>query len=396
MHQKMFAISSPAYWSAIPAPWHFSALKDVEECPRRWALSSARYPDMWDSGGYPPVLNAKALAGQVIHAAVRAVTLAFAEAGCADVRDATGVKVLRSMGGFTAILHGAIDRVLDRQPTNPRVRERLDVLTSELLQSVPAMRQQIQQHLQRIKIVGRRSTTVGGSGTLGQGSYSELRLRADALNFAGIVDLLEIDGGQCTIWEFKTGSPDDRHVEQLLTYALLWTEDRSRNPDATPASRLLLSYGQNVKEIPPPDTHELLALRMQLQERILKAAASLAPTPPVARPHIDHCTFCGVRHLCPDYWAALPTWGHEGHQGWTDIEVRVGQSRGPRSWSAELLAAVGQVPRKRVVLVLAAASHSCALVPGMHLRLLNVRQQVDDGVTLIGISAFSEMFQISD
>jgi PD-(D/E)XK nuclease superfamily len=255
------------------------------------------------------------------------------------------------------------------------------------------MRQQIQQHLYRVNLIGRRSTGPR-SGPLGEGSYHELRLRAEALDFVGIIDLLQIAQGCCTIWEFKTGLPDDRHTDQLRTYALLWTEDKHRNPNQIPVQRLVLSYGQDMSELAPPDGNKLVALRTQLQERVLGATASLRSDPPIARPSPDHCKFCNVRHMCAEYWATLPTWNGDDRQGWIDVEVRVGTVRGPRSWDANLIVATGPEQGTPVVLIMANGSPLWPLNEGMQVRLLNVRQDVVDGVALIAISALSEIFRI--
>lgn len=394
MHDQLLTITLPTAWAAPPSPWNFSILKDVEECPRRWALFSATYPDVWDGHGYPASLNTKALGGQVIHAVVGSVSLALADAGCTNIRDATATEMLRTMGGFTAILRVTIDRIINRHSTNPRVRGRLDLFRNDLLQDVPAMRQQIQQHLQRISLVEHRSTPIRGAGALGEGSYHELRLRADSLDFVGVVDLLQIERGRCTIWEFKTGSPDDRHVEQLRTYALLWNDDKHHNPNEVPVRRLVLSYAQHAEELRPPDRSELVALRTQLEDRLLGAAASLSTNPPPARPNRAHCIFCGVRHLCLDYWAALPTWHEADLPGCIDVEVRVGAARGPRSWDADLLVAADTARPRPVVLIVASTSPAKPFDSGTRVRLLNVRKHVDNGMTLISISALTEMFRI--
>lgn len=393
MHHQMFTITSPRAWPAPPSPWNFSVLKEVEACPRRWALSSAAFPELWDGAGYPSAVNAKALAGQVIHAVVGQVSLAIADAGCSHVRDPTAIEVLRKMGGFSLLLRTAIDGIIERQRTNPRVQDTLELLRNDLLQEMPGMRQQIQQHLQHIILIGRRSVSFGGGGPLGEGSYHELRLHAELLDFVGIIDLLQIAQGHCTIWEFKTGLPDDRHLEQLRTYALLWTEDKHRNPNQMPIRRLVLSYGQNVNELAPPDANGLAALRTQLHDRIRNAIASVSSEPPVARPSTDNCKFCGVRHLCAEYWAALPTWQEDDRQGWIDLEVRVGAVRGPRSWDAHVIVGGGNDKGTPVVLIMANTSPAGPVDEGMQVRLLNVRQNVVDGMTLIAISAFSEIFR---
>src|SRR2546430_2535646 len=48
---------SPSTWPSPPTEMSVSTLRELEACPRRWALSSARYPEIWDRVGYPPKLN---------------------------------------------------------------------------------------------------------------------------------------------------------------------------------------------------------------------------------------------------------------------------------------------------------------------------------------------------
>jgi CRISPR/Cas system-associated exonuclease Cas4 (RecB family) len=303
------------------------------------------------------------------------------------------VEVLRGLGGFTAVLSDTIDRIIDRHRSNPRVRDTLELLRSDLMQEMPAMRQQIQQHLQRVKLVERRPGNMGGAGPLGEGSYYEMRLRATALDFVGIVDLLQIAEGRCTLWEFKTGHPDTQHIEQLRAYALLWFEDKQRNPGRMPIQRLVLSYGTHCKELPPPDEKELNVLRDHLKDRIAHAMATVQSdsNPPVARPSPENCKFCGVRQLCSDYWSSFALWSGADRQEWTDVEVRVRTARGPRSWDADLLIAPGANCGSAVVIM---ASTSRTLDEGAHMRLLSVRKDLVDGVTQISITAFSEMFEM--
>src|SRR4051794_21748091 len=110
MCHEMFTITAPKAWPEPPSPWYFSVLMQIERCPRRWALSSAAFPELWDGKGFPPALNSRALAGQVIHDVIGIVSLAMADAGCSHARDAAAVDVLRKMGGFNVLLRDSIDR----------------------------------------------------------------------------------------------------------------------------------------------------------------------------------------------------------------------------------------------------------------------------------------------
>ena len=390
----MFTVINPKSWPTPPVSWNFSLLKEIETCPRQWALSAAAYPELWGGLGYPPANNPRALAGQAIHAAVSNVCAALSDAGCTEAFDVRAVGVLRKMGGFTEILGGTIDRIVDRHRANPRLRDSIERLRSDLRQEIPAMRQQVQRHLNRVSLIPRRphATGIPNVGALREGSYHELRLRSEGLAFTGIVDLLQIENGQCTIWEFKTGVPDNQHAEQLRTYALLWAEDKTRNPNGTPVGRMILSYDHQVQELYSPDAAALATLGAGLSSRIKAAVSEISDHPPKAHPAPEYCRFCNVRQLCPEYWAARATWQQDEGSAWVDVEVRIGASRGPRSWDAIVLAGTGHPKGTSVALLLAHASSDVSLQEGKQVRMLNVRQGEADGVPTIGISSVTEIF----
>ena len=58
-------VSGRALLRDAPAMWSYSSLKDVEGCPRRYALSRADYPDLWDQHGYPRLPIPAAIRGDV-------------------------------------------------------------------------------------------------------------------------------------------------------------------------------------------------------------------------------------------------------------------------------------------------------------------------------------------
>src|SRR6185312_12568017 len=83
----------PVAWPDPPTELTFSALKEIEACPRRWALASANYPDLWEDYGYPPRVQLQALFGTVVHAVLETVTRELVGAGCSSVHDASAVEV---------------------------------------------------------------------------------------------------------------------------------------------------------------------------------------------------------------------------------------------------------------------------------------------------------------
>jgi len=214
--------------------------------------------------------------------------------------------------------------------------------------------------------------------------------------------MLQIRDGKCSIWEFKSGTPDEKHQEQLRSYALLWIDDAVRNPARIPAESLVLSYADRRLELAPPGPEALAALRDGLRGRISAAAKASSETPPLARPDREKCRFCDVRHLCTEYWAILPTWKASGDfaDGFGDIEVTVGPKRGPRSWDAVIVTSAWLPRLSPAVLTLSTTADPSVsgLTSDLRARMLNVRllQQPTDaeGPPLVSINMHSEVFRI--
>lgn len=93
----------PLKWATEPTWMSVSALLNIEACPRRWSLSYAHYPDIWDRRGYPPKPYLAALAGQIIHGALESIIRSLSQAGCSSIHDSVFVSVLRELGGYTCV-----------------------------------------------------------------------------------------------------------------------------------------------------------------------------------------------------------------------------------------------------------------------------------------------------
>jgi len=401
-------VSAPDAWPDLPSAWSFSVLREIESCPRRWALRAAEYPNIWESSGYPPLLSVRGLEGQVIHEAVKRIAGALSEGGCQSVSDSAAVEVLRGLGGYTKVLNELIEKVVGRHRSNPRMQRVQEQVSAELGREVPIMRQQVQRHLLHVDLTPRRPSLQPGDrrdarAPLGEGSYSELSLHSARLNWVGIVDMLQVRDGKCSIWEFKSGAPDEIHQEQVRSYALLWIDDAVRNPAGFPAEKLVLSYADRRLELAPPGPEALAALRSELQGRIVAATKASSETPPPARPNPENCRFCDVRHLCTEYWATMPTWkgGSEAADGFGDIQVTVGSKRGPRSWDAVIVTSPWLPQLSPAVLTLSTTGDPSAagLCSDLRVRILNVRllQQPTDteGPPVVCINARSEVFRIT-
>lgn len=375
-------------WPDPPAWWSFSSLSEVEACPRRWSLSHANYPEVWDRPGYPEYTYVGTVVGHVIHGSLEIIIGELVRAGCTTVDDASAVNVLRSVGGYTQLLRDQIEAQLSRLADNPRCAARLDHLQRGLLTRLPEMRQSVQALVARSEF---KASGSGGAvakagstadGPLVDGTYTEVEVRSNDLSFSGRIDLLTISGQDVHIQDYKSGEPSTEHEEQLRTYATLWARRSDPGLGGPLATRLTLSYVAHDVEVEPPKPDDVDRLAGELRARIEDAAAQLTATEPDARPTADTCRFCSVRHLCEDYWR---TADRPLTAGVADLEIEVITRNGPRSWFVRTGAAIEGILR---------ASEGEELTEGQKRRLLGafVSPAEEDEPLTISLSANSEAY----
>jgi hypothetical protein len=384
-------------WPGLPQTWSYSSLRDATECPRRWMLSRAAYPDLWSQWGYPPRPSLPALIGDVIHGVLEVLLRSFRAQGCASLADPCAVGVLRDLGGYTKLVEQGIEGQLDKLAENPRVGSRLPQLRTALRVKVPEIRQRVQAVIARTPFQSTGNGPTGGDtaqrGPLAPGFHPEVELRAPELRMAGRADLLHIDQDGCEITDYKTGSPDPHHADQLRLYALLWNRDFEANPESLPVRQLVIAYPSKDVVVEPPTAVELDLLASATVAEIKAAETALLERPPPAYPEPTVCRFCGVRQLCEDYWMQLPTLPASSQLGgdpdWFDFEGTVIERNGSRSW---LVAAASGKP----TLLLRTMSEAVPFKVGDHLRLLDLHRDIDPESTLpIGtLSHTSEVFTV--
>lgn len=333
--------TSAGHWPSPPRRWSYSSLSEAEECPRRWMLSRAAYPEIWSGAGYPPRPTLPALLGDVVHRVLEIVIREFHARGCTDLTDPSAVVILRALGGYSKVAERAIHELVDPLADNPRAIARLDGLRASLLAKVPEVRQRVQMVVSRTSLqppsgVATEVSPPGDRWPLGVGSYPEVALRASDLRLGGRVDLITIAEDACEITDYKTGAPDPHHADQVRTYALLWAHDTALNPSALPVRRLILSYPTHDVDVDAPTGAELVNDAAEMAARIDAADLMLQERPPEARPAEAMCRLCGVRQLCEDYWTELASRpmaeGSDGQPQWFDLEATVTTQNGPRSW----------------------------------------------------------------
>jgi hypothetical protein len=388
---------SDGQWPTLPQSWSYSSLREATECPRRWMLSRANYPELWSHWGYPPRPSLPALIGDVIHGVLETLLRSFRSNGCTSLADPAMVGVLKDLGGYTTLVEHGIEEQLDRLTENPRINDRLGPLRTALRVKVPEIRQRVQAVIARMPFQsvdsGPESTdSRTGRGPLSYGFHPEVELRVPALRLAGRADLMSIAEDACEITDYKTGAPDPHHADQLRLYALLWSRDDELNPGSLPVRRLILSYPSHDVDVEPPSAAELEDLASSTTGQIHIAETALRQRPPPAYPDPAMCRLCNVRQLCAEYWTGLePTSVRSKTEtDWFDFEGTVTKQNGARSW---LLAA----NTDDASFLLRTSSETVPFKVGDHLRLLNLHREEDPEASLpiATLTQASEVFTVN-
>lgn len=401
--QRPSVATLPPSWPSPPAEMTVTAFEEINSCPRRWALSTADYPDIWQGRGYPPKLQVHAVKGSAIHVAVETITKKLILAGCPSVQDPGATNVLKELGGYTKIVTDCLQCVLKRFADNPRGVRLLDSAERTLRGQISDLRMRVQSILARLRlppITGGREQGYPPSNRarrpLAIGAYPEVELRAPRIRWKGKADLLVLTAEQCEITDFKTGAADQGHRFQVQIYALLWSLDAELNPNRRAVTRLVLSYPTGDVEVETFSDEEFRVFESDLVDRCNTAVEALSAKPPQARPTVEHCQYCGVRHLCDVYWP----WSQNARPGELSTDVRFGDAQlrivrrhGPLSFDAILdTASGGQIGSSALLRV----QEPLDLRPGSRFRILDAGIAVDpDDPTqplIITLAMFSEIF----
>ena len=323
-------------WPGPPARWHYSALKDVEACPRRWALSNATYPGLWGGRGYPRRPSLAALTGRVIHRSAESILRSLTGAGCKGLEDPTSAVVLRDLGGISGVVDSQLEAELHDLQPNPRAARMSDSLKRYLTEHVPSMRTAVQQLMRSVERISprqhRASPGTAQPSRLYPGTYPEQAVEDAELSFMGVIDLLEVTEDGAEIADFKSGAPHPTHEEQIRCYSAVWRYDAIRNPEGRPATRLKIAYPSRSIEL-APDGIDDDGTRNALRVRILFATEALEQDIPDARPSPENCQFCSVRHLCDEYWESAAI---EARANTVDLELVVQELRTASSATVHL------------------------------------------------------------
>jgi hypothetical protein len=174
----------------------------------------------------------------------------------------------------------------------------------------------------------------------------------------------------CEIRDFKTGQMKDEHHAQLHVYAVLWWRDIERNPATRPANRLVISYDAGDVEVEVPTLEQLALVEANLRKSTEAVLAELDRDPPNARPSVENCSYCSVRHLCEDYWHWRSTGApRDATSGFSDLQIKLSSQHSDSSWGG-VVESCGRLQAGEAVL-LRTSKLPFELKSGLRLRILN-------------------------
>ena len=401
----------PKAWPEPPAEMSVSLFHELENCPRKWALEHAYYPEIWNGDGYPGRIHLAALVGIVTHSCIEIIIRELAHVGCGSMRDKRATEVMRSLGGYSSIICSCIGSIMNSYEGNPRTRSALDLTHSSLSARIAGIRERVQVLLGRMSLDASGALSGGhaaGAHPIGQrsallyGIHPEIEMHVPSMHWKGRADLIILTDTTCELVDFKTGEYDERHKFQMLVYTLLWYKDAVLNPSSRPANRLTISYPSENVEVPVPTIESLANLQADISERTRNLLDTTSTSPPAPLPCLERCIFCDVRHLCEAYWriragvdsTAMPMKGNLA-----DAEVTLTQQQSPFSWNVAVDAGPYLEPGLYTVLRVPPnhyLTHSAIL--GDRLRILNAAVSLDisqesDSVQLM-LNNYSEAYAI--
>lgn len=344
----VFTTVTPTHWHTPPEWMNFHYLVRAERCPRSAALRHATYSQLWNRRGYPDKPSLPALAGMVMHRAIARIVRALADSGIGSFEDPRSVAILKSLGGYSKVIAESVTDVFQSLAGNPRFALVSSSSLSRLNNRLPAIREQVQLQLSRLKWKLQppptdltedldTDTVAGDRVPLEQGTHFEVELRHPGIKWRGFADLIEFRDDLCRIEDFKSGEPLDDHLLQLQIYGLLWCHDQELNPTKTAVDKLVICY-PNGNRIVPYDNKSGSRLAQELQARTKAVRKAVSGSESQANLDAERCPKCDVRHLCSAYWTKdrpASVDASPERVELDDIQLVLRSRKGQNTWLAE-------------------------------------------------------------
>ncbi len=407
----VFVVTKPLSWPAVAEPVSFSTFLVLRSCARRWAYGRSRFPPsaLVDPRGFlHERANWGAIRGRAVHRTLEALLDLHQHHGGPAAGSWSLIQFWKRHlpgGGIPALLVTIVDDELTQVERSPRNRAQMAWLRQAASRDLGGLVASVNSKLALALQAGETRSRGQGAArrALTAGSHPEALVEADLRGTArsrrwkGKIDVAKIAPDAVRLIDYKGGTEEPSHREQLNLYALLYARDKTANPTGRLATELTLAY-ENGRTVswPAPDEAELAAIELRIADELELLIEATTADPPVAQPGPENCAFCTARPLCDAYWRApLPSDGQR-----IDLELLVEESS---STGDELVGRILKATRSgllelaRVVIPAAWRHAASGIQPQQRVRIVGattVDSEEAATASVLLLDGFAELFRI--
>ena len=385
--------SKPGNFTGEHRIWSASTLNEIEECPKRFALRRASFPEIWSRAGFPNRISAAQVKGIVVHEVVSMIMNSVQNSS--ELAEKSVMSFLKERGGYLELLKIILDKELLSANSNPRADLMVEAIKREILADLSELRGQVQYFVKEsINKLPTASSRVENEEIIEIPSAtfqilpinSEYKIVDSEFPIEGYLDLLLTNEEVDHIIDYKTSKTiHDEYWDQLSLYAWLWY--RSAKNLRKGDCRIEVISGANLSESRVIKIEDLPAIQMSVLDRIKNAELSITGEI-VAKPSADSCRFCPVKVMCNSYWNMNENQSTEAK--WSDMRIKTMGNLGGNAWSVSILS--DDTPAMLIV----GDRDDGSIEIGQEFRLLNAYKNEDEETgVVIRLSQNSEIFRVA-
>lgn len=384
--------SKPGNFTGEHRMWSASTLNEIEECPKRFALRRASFPEIWSRAGFPNRISAAQVKGIVVHEVVSMIMNSVQNSS--ELAEKSVMSFLKERGGYIELLKSILDKELLSANSNPRAELMVEAIKREILADLSELRGQVQYFVKESinklpvassRVENKEINEIPSTTFQILPINSEYKIVDSEFPIEGYLDLLLTNEVIDHIIDYKTSKTiHDEYWDQLSLYAWLWY--RSAKNLRKGDCRIEVISGANLSESRVIKIKDLPAIQMSVLDRIKNAELSITGEI-AAKPSIDSCKFCPVKVMCNAYWKMNEN--HSTEAKWSDMRIRTTGSLGGNAWSVSILS--DDTPAMLIV----GDRDDGSIEIGQELRLLNAYKNEDEETgVVIRLSQNSEIFRV--
>lgn len=385
--------SKPINFAGEHRIWSASTLNEVEECPKRFALKRASFPEIWSRAGFPNRISAAQVKGIVVHEVVSMIMNSVQSSS--ELPEISIMSFLKQRGGYLELLKITLEKELRSASSNPRAELMVESIKREVLADLSELRGQIQyfvkESVNKVPEISTRlenlERSVKDTTTLQIPAInSEYKIVDSEYPIEGYLDLLLTNEDIDHIIDYKTSKTiHDEYWDQLSLYAWLWY--RSTKNLKKGDCRIEVVSGGNLSESRVIKVEDIPSIQINVLDRIQSAEHSITGEI-IAKPSVDSCRFCPVKVLCDSYWNMNENQSSDGK--WSDLRIKTLGSLGGNAWSVSILS-----DGSSAMLIIGDRDDG-SIEAGQEFRLLNVFKNEDEETgVVIRLSQNSEIFRVA-